>query len=122
MRRLRLLSLTLLVLALMPAAAHAKIGIGIADNKPDMFSDARFQALHIRYARIDLRWDLLSDAGATAQLDQWMAGAKATGAAPLITFDRSPRRPSYNPTTTQLVGALKALRAALPTTAGAGAR
>jgi hypothetical protein len=116
MRRPRLLlALTLLACALLPSAAHAApLGIGIADNKADMFGDVRFQALHLRYARLDLRWDVLSDATATTQLDQWMAGAKATGAAPLITFDRSPRRPSYNPTTVQLVGALKALRARYP--------
>jgi hypothetical protein len=111
MRRHLLLPLTLLALALMPAAARAAVGIGIADNKADMFSDARFQALHLGYARLDLRWDVLTDAGATAQLDGWMAGAKATGARPLITFDRSPRRPSYNPTPAQLAGALKGLRA-----------
>jgi hypothetical protein len=114
MRRLRLLPLTLLVLALMPAAAHAKIGIGIADNKPDMYKDARFQALHLGYARLDLRWDVFSDPAATAQLDAWMAGAQATGTRPLITFDRSPVRISYNPTPQQMAGALKAVRARYP--------
>jgi hypothetical protein len=117
MRRSRLrllLPLTLLVLTLVPAAAHASVGIGIADNKPDMFGDARFQALHLRYARLDLRWDVLSDAGATAQLDAWMAGAQASGVQPLITFDRSPARISYNPQPAELVGALKALRARYP--------
>src|SRR4051812_13830167 len=115
MRRLRpLLALTLLAVALLPAAAHASVGIGIADNKADMFGDARFQALHLRYARIDLRWDVFSDAGATAQLDAWMKGAQATGAAPLVTFDRSPGRPPYNPTPAQLVATMKALQARYP--------
>jgi hypothetical protein len=113
LRRL-LLPFTLLLVALVPTAVHASVGIGIADNKPDMFQDARFQALHLRYARLDLRWDVLSDAGATAQLDTWMAGAKANGIRPLITFDRSPKRPSYNPTPVQLVGALKGIRAKHP--------
>jgi hypothetical protein len=113
MRRL-LLPLTLLAVALLPAAAHASVGIGIADNKADMFGDPRYQALHLGYARLDLRWDIFSDAGATAQLDKWMAGAKATGARPLVTFDRSPSRPSYNPGPNQLAGALKAIRAKYP--------
>jgi hypothetical protein len=105
----RLLVLTLLALAAVPAAAHAAtpLGIGIADNKADMFSDPRFQALRIGYARIDLRWDVLSDATATAQLDAWMNGARATGVRPLVTFDRSPKRISYNPTPKQLVSAMK---------------
>jgi hypothetical protein len=115
MRRARLLlPLTLLALSILPATAHAAVGIGIADNKPDMFSDVRFQELRLGYARIDLRWDVLSDPGATAQLDAWMAGAQATGARPLVTFDRSPQRISYNPTPAQLAGALKALRARYP--------
>ena len=115
MRRRLPLLLTLLVSALVaPAAAHASVGIGIADNKADMFGDARFQALHLGYARIDLRWDVLTDAGATAQLDAWMGGAKFDGVRPLVTFDRSPKRPSYNPTPQQLAGALKALRARYP--------
>jgi hypothetical protein len=113
MRRF-LLPLTLLCVALLAPAAHAKVAIGIADNKADMFSDPRFEALHLGYARIDLRWDALSDRDATARLDTWMAGAKATGARPLVTFDRSPRRPSYSPTSAQLVSALKRLRRRYP--------
>jgi hypothetical protein len=113
MRRL-LLPLTLLLALLVPAVAHASVKVGIADNKADMFGDPRFQALHLGYARIDLRWDVLTDVAAAAQLDAWMKGALATGARPLITFDRSPRRPSYNPTPAQLAGAMKALRARYP--------
>jgi hypothetical protein len=115
MRRRPLLVLTLLLLGLAaPTAAQASVGVGIADNKADMFTDQRYQALGIRYARIDLRWDVLSDAGATAALDTWMAGAHATGAQPLVTFDRSPRRPAYNPTPAQMAAALKGLRARYP--------
>jgi hypothetical protein len=112
-RRL-LLPLALILSALVPAAAQARVGIGIADQKPDMFSDPRYDALGIRYARLNLRWDVLSDAGATAALDTWMAGAQATGARPLVTFDRSPARPSYNPTPAQMASALKRLRARYP--------
>jgi hypothetical protein len=95
-------------------AAPVTAGVGIADNKADMFADTRYQALGIKYVRIDLRWDVLSDPAATAQLDAWMGGAHATGARPLVTFDRSPLRPAYNPTPAQLAGALKGLRARYP--------
>ncbi|HET6506688.1 MAG TPA: hypothetical protein VFG42_07855 [Baekduia sp.] len=116
MRRLLLpLTALLALLALLaPVAAHAAVKVGIADNKADMFGDPRYQALHLGYARLDLRWDVLSDPVATAGLDAWMRGAQATGARPLITFDRSPRRPAYNPTPAQLAAALKALRARYP--------
>jgi hypothetical protein len=113
MRRL-LLPLTLLLALLVPAVAHASVKIGIADNKADMFADPRFQALRLGYARLDLRWDALSDPAAAAQLDAWMKGARATGARPLITFDRSPKRVSYNPSPAQLASALKAIRARYP--------
>ena len=113
MRRL-LLPLTLLLALLVPAAAQASVKIGIADNKADMFGDPRYQALRLGYARLDLRWDVLGDPVAAAQLDRWMAGAKATGARPLITFDRSPARVSYNPTPQQLVTAMKGIRARYP--------
>jgi hypothetical protein len=43
-----------------------------------------------------------------------MAGARATGARPLVTFDRSPARPRYNPTPAQMAGALRGLRARYP--------
>ncbi len=113
MRRL-LLPLTLLLALLAPVAAQASVKIGIADNKADMFGDPRYQALRLGYARIDLRWDALRDPAAAAQLDRWMAGAKATGARPLVTFDRSPARVSYNPTPQQLVAAMKGIRARYP--------
>ena len=77
MRRLRLLPLTLLVLALMPAAAHAKIGIGIADNKSDMFTDPRFTALKVKYVRVMVPYDAMHDYALRTWLDGWMAGAKA---------------------------------------------
>ena len=82
-----LLALTLLAFALVPNAAQAAVGVGIADQKPEMFSDARFQELGIRYARVNVRWDVLKDPAATAALDTWMNGAKTTGARPLVTFD-----------------------------------
>ena len=113
MRRL-LLPLTLLLALLAPAVAHASVKIGIADNKADMFGDPRFQALHLGYARLDLRWDVFTDPGAAAQLDTWMKGAQATGARPLVTFDRSPARTSYNPAPAQLVRAMKAIRTRYP--------
>jgi hypothetical protein len=97
-----------------PGVASAAVRIGIADNKPAMFSDPRFAALRIGAVRIDVRWDVLRDPGATAQLDAWMAGAQRAGARPLVTFDRSPARPRYTPSAGQLVAALRGLRARYP--------
>ncbi len=84
--------------------------IGIADQKPLMFGDLRFRAFGFRAVRISVRWDVLSDRAAAARLDAWMAGARAAGARPLVTFDRSPYRPGYNPSPGELVSSLRALR------------
>lgn len=110
-----------LLLAMSPPASARKAAptvslrgpgpaIGIADQKPLMFGDARFRTFAFRAVRISVRWDVLSDRAATAQLDAWMAGARTTGARPLVTFDRSPDRPGYNPSPAELASSLRALR------------
>jgi hypothetical protein len=115
MRPIRtVLLLGLLALAALPAAAHAKPVVGIADNKPDMFSDARFSALNIRYARILAPYDAMHDASARTALDVWMAGAQLAGVRPLVTFDRSRRRTSYNPSAAQMATSLKDFRKRYP--------
>jgi len=108
MRPLRSLVLSIALLGLaLPAAAHAKVAVGIADNKSDMFSDPRFAALGIRYVRLNIAYDALHDPALKPQVDRWMAGAQAAGARPLVTFDRSRRRTSYNPSAAQMAKSLK---------------
>jgi hypothetical protein len=116
MRRIRpVLLLTLLALAALPAAgAHAKVAIGIADNKSDMFSDPRFAALHVKYVRIMVPYDAMHDYATRTWLDGWMAGAKASGVKPLVTFDRSRKRTSHNPSAAQMATSLKDVRKRYP--------
>jgi hypothetical protein len=117
MRLIRpVLLLTLLVLAVgLPAAgASARVTIGIADNKADMFSDPRFAALHLTHARVDVPYDAMQDYRERRWLDGWMAGAKAAHVKPLVTFDRSPKRPSYDPPPAQMAKSLKDLRKRYP--------
>jgi hypothetical protein len=85
--------------AFAPAGAHAMmdfpplhlspVDIGIADQKPDMFADARFQALGIKYARLAVGWDVLTDRRSAAELAAWLKDAQATGVEPLISFMHS---------------------------------
>jgi hypothetical protein len=109
-----LLLLGLLVAAVLPATAHAKVAVGIADNKADMFADARFEALAIRYVRLNVAYDALHDPALRPAVDRWMAGAKAAGARPLVTFDRSRRRTSYNPSAAQMAKSMKDFRKRYP--------
>jgi hypothetical protein len=115
MRLIRpLLLVSLLVCALAPAAASAKVAVGIADNKADMFSDPRFQSLGIKYVRLNIPYDALHDPTLLPGLDRWMAGAQSVGARPLVTFDRSRRRTSYNPSAAQMAKSLKDFRKRYP--------
>ena len=108
------LPLALLALTALPAVAPAKVAVGIADNKSDMFGDARYQQLGIKFARINVAYDALTDPALRPQIDRWMKAAQAAGTRPLVTFDRSRRRPSYNPSPATLAGTLKSFRKRYP--------
>jgi polysaccharide biosynthesis protein PslG len=99
------------VAAAMPA--HA-LTIGIADQKPDMFADPRFQASGIQYARRAVAWDALSSPGQTAALDQWLAGARAAKVNPLISFTHSSLKRRLLPSPERLLYEFRRFRARYP--------
>jgi hypothetical protein len=94
--------------------AQAKVAVGIADNKSDMFTDPRFTALKVRYVRVMVPYDAMHDFAQRTWLDGWMAGAKADGLTPLVTFDRSRKRTSHNPSAAQMATSLKDVRKRYP--------
>jgi hypothetical protein len=116
MRRIPvLLFLLALTAAVVPAtAAQAKLAVGIADNKSDMFTDPRFTALKVKYVRVMVPYDAMHDFAQRTWLDGWMAGAKADGLTPLVTFDRSRKRTSHNPSAAQMATSLKDVRKRYP--------
>jgi hypothetical protein len=95
-------------------AAQAKLAVGIADNKSDMFTDPRFTALKVKYVRVMVPYDAMHDFAQRTWLDGWMAGAKADGLTPLVTFDRSRKRTSHNPSAAQMATSLKDVRKRYP--------
>jgi hypothetical protein len=70
---------------LLPGGVH----VGIADQKFDMFNDERFAELGIRHARLAIGWDAMRYDWQVEELDAWLAGAKALGVTPLISFGHS---------------------------------
>ncbi|MBJ7332570.1 MAG: hypothetical protein JHC95_21925 [Solirubrobacteraceae bacterium] len=70
-------------------AAHARASIGIGDQKPGMFTDPRFKALGIRYARLNIGWDALASDWQREEIDTWMGAARDAGVEPLVTFGHS---------------------------------
>jgi hypothetical protein len=65
------------------------VHVGIADQKFDMFNDERFAELGIRHARLAIGWDAMRYDWQVEELDAWLAGAKALGVTPLISFGHS---------------------------------
>jgi hypothetical protein len=89
MRRL-VLALTLALAALAAAAAPSQaLVVGIADQKPDMFADERFDMLGIEHARLTVSWDAMTRPWEVAEIDAWMEAARENGVTPLVSFGHS---------------------------------
>jgi hypothetical protein len=88
-RRLATALAACLLGALALAPASGAVIVGIADQKPAMLSDARFERLGIQDARLAVAWDALSSAWQVAELDEWLGLAYARGVAPLVSFGHS---------------------------------
>jgi hypothetical protein len=85
---LALVCLLAFVVAL-PAAASAKVIVGISDQSPGFFWDSKFQALNIHEARLVVPWDVASAPAERGQLSAvatWLGSATAVHVTPLISF------------------------------------
>jgi hypothetical protein len=116
-RHLALALAAVLLLAAAPAQAAAPpLVVGIADQKPQMFTDPLFTGLGIKNARIAVAWDVLHIGWQRRDLDAWMAAAHLAGVDPLVTFDHSRRRGHTKqlPRPSQLAHELRMLRRRYP--------
>ena len=59
-----------------------------------MFSDPRFLASDLHYARRAIPWDALTSPRQTAALDAWLAAAHAARVNPLLSFTHSSAEPA----------------------------
>ena len=78
-----------IVLLAVPAAARAAgpphVTVGISEQNPDLFEDARFHATGIRDARLLVPWDLVKMGGwPLYAADVWLDRARRDGAADLV--------------------------------------
>ena len=98
-RALLLATIVLAALAAAPAAHAQGVILGIADQKTDMFGDARFAEMGIKHARVQVPWDVMTHPDQLAEIDVWLAGAQRAGVQPLISFghSRSQRRTLPSP-------------------------
>ena len=120
MRRAIAISGAVLLLAI-PAAAGAQgrphVTVGIGEQSPDLFEDARFHATGIRDARLLVPWDLVKMGGWPLQsADVWLARAHRDGVEPLVSFGHSmsERRQHKLPSVRQYAAQVRAFRARYP--------
>ena len=101
---------------LKPVTGKLQAKVGIADQKADFFTDPRFQGLKIKMARRSVAWDTMQYDWQIADVDAWMAAARAAGVTPLVTFARSriDAKRHQVPTAAQITTAFKAFRARYP--------
>jgi hypothetical protein len=111
--RLLVLLATLAGVLALPAAAGA-LTVGIADNKPDMFFDARFERSGVEHARLAIGWDALSSPWQTEELDRWLRAARADGVTPLVSFGHSRTDRRSLPTPERFLYEFRRFRARYP--------
>lgn len=99
-----------------PVPLRPGVEVGIADQKPGMFTDPLFTGLGLRVARTVIPWDVLDVPAQAAQLDTWLRAARADRVQPLLTFGHS-RRPGdhrLRPSPTALQHQFRRLRLRYP--------
>src|SRR5262245_10657059 len=98
-------------------AARSGPYVGISDQDPQTFTDSRFAALGMRYARLITPWNAIFTE--PDRLDNWLQAAKAAGIAPLVAFnhargDQCPAKPCTLPSVGQYRAAFNAFYAKYP--------
>lgn len=100
-RRLPLLAALAALLALgLAPAARAALTVGLADQKPAAYADARARALGLRVARLIVPWDAATSE--PGEVQAWLDAVAAAGTTPPVAFehlrsDACPGRPCTIP-------------------------
>ena len=71
MRVLVPFALMLSLVLLIPAAASARVTVGIGDQHASSYQDPGLRELHLKTARLALAWDWYTDPYLTWQADAW---------------------------------------------------
>jgi len=104
-----------------PQKSEAVVHVGIGEQNASMFSNPLFEQAGFNKARYFPSWNvaLPGQEDEAGWLDQWLAGARATGTEPLISFFASlgsacPQKPCKLPTVRQYTRAFKAFHSRWP--------
>ena len=90
--------------------------VGIADQKPSMFTDPLFAQIGVRNARYVVPWDAMDGGYQRAELFTWLRAARAAGIQPLLSFGHSRRagRQKARPTPAALQRQFRRIRVNFP--------
>ncbi len=122
----RLLFAAVVLCLLCPAGAAAKAParkgsarapvVGIADQKPGMFTAPLFADLGVRHARYVVPWDTMDGGFQRDELFAWMRAARSAGVTPLLSFGHSRRagREKMRPSPKALQRQFRRLRVNFP--------
>ncbi|MEA2172042.1 MAG: hypothetical protein QOF76_5342, partial [Solirubrobacteraceae bacterium] len=88
----RLLLLAFLVTLALPAAASARLVVGISDNHPAMLSDPLFADLGAEHVRLVVSWDAMAarakgDNEISDRVEPYVAAADEAGAEVMVAFE-----------------------------------
>jgi hypothetical protein len=115
-----LIALVLLPAALAPAAEAANPVLGVADQKANTFSSARFKSLHVRRSRYVVPWNVALAKSQRAKFDHWYAAARKAGVREvLVAFNasagsRCPAKPCKLPSVRSYTKAFRAFHKRYP--------
>jgi hypothetical protein len=77
-----------LALAVAPAAAQARLIVGLGDQNAATFRDPVVRKLHLQVTRLDVSWNWWRYSWMVAQTDDWMAAVKSAHLRPMVAFQR----------------------------------
>lgn len=73
-----------------PAAAQAKLTVGISENQSAMFSDPHFAGLGVEHTRVVVSYDVMTSGDdELPRVADYLARARAAGVQPLVAFEHS---------------------------------
>jgi hypothetical protein len=80
-----------------PAAAKSPIGVGLADQSPEMFTSPEFRALKIKRTRYFVPADVMQDATERVEAKAFVEAARAAGVSTLLHISTSDLRAKRGP-------------------------
>jgi hypothetical protein len=87
----RFLIVALIAVLAIPAAAGAKLVVGISDQNASTFSDPLYAKAKLTVARYVVPFDVTSDAAQRAKFEGWLSAARTAKQKVLVSFEHSRR-------------------------------